>query len=438
MRVLAWVLIALFMLTVGLAALAAALFLQPAPSISTSPAAAPSAVDTAKLRREVEMAIEADDGPTARFVTAGSETLESLVSQAAARIGAPLTEVTLESGAMQVEAAIPLRWSGAAPWINLSATIPSFDGAARLSELHIGGLSLRPELAPNLLALAARGHPTANTARQAYERWTGLDARPDGVTLRFGGDGAPMPRAPVLSDLAPYSDALRAGIVSGQLPSGGDLAPILRALVAKALERSGAQADWPHALRSALLALARQCGTHDIRSDLGEMVAHGGDYTPVPAANVPCGAAHLHGRPDLARRFLASGATEAVFQSGAKTGPFDDIRSGAHLVGPDARTFDAAHLVAHRAGARLANRLMSASLEEAAAHIAEIEDATDILPGIADLPPPMTIWTVRETFGGLGEDAYVSLLEHIDTRIANLRFHGTALQGAPEQLEKGR
>ncbi|RDC73980.1 hypothetical protein DLJ49_04690 [Rhodovulum sp. 12E13] len=406
----------LVLAAIALGALATVLLVEPDPLLPDSPPPTRAEIETARAAAERLRAATAPGAAPHTLILEPGQ-VAALARLAERAVPGARSEAVLEEGALTLRGSVPLRLIGMGPWVNVSVRVPDFGGAPRLGRVAVGRIQLEPAAALALGRAALRARFGERAARR-LDSVSRLTTRPVAAMLRVGPAEA---AAAVLGvdDLAPYEQAVRAAATAEPNTS---LASLLREPLHLAADRATA-ADAPgREMAAALVALGRLCGTHGLRYGFGELLPQGVMARPVPLAETPCGGAGLHGRADLARRFLTAAALEAIGRHHT-LGRFEPVRTGAALTGPDARFFDPSHLVAQRSGRALAVRLLDSPADALQGLAGRIEGEDSVIPALAGLPPPMTIQTFRDTLGGPRDPRFAALVSEIDDRIARLPIH---------------
>jgi hypothetical protein len=399
---------------IAIVALATVLLVEPDPIVPERPPPSRAEIETARAALDLLRAATAPGAaPHTMILEVGQ--VEALARMAERAKPGARSEAILEEGALILRGSLPLGLIGMGPWVNVSVRVPDFGGAPRLGTVALGRVQLQP-VAALALGRAALGARFGEGAARRLDSLSRLTTRPVAAMVRVG----PAEAAVLgVTDLPPYEQAVRAAATA---EPNASLALLLRRPLDLAADRATTDDASGRAAAAALVALGRLCGTHGLRYGLDEVLPDGMLAGPVPLAETPCGDAGLHGRPDLARRFLTAAALEAVGRH-HPLGRFEQVRTGAVLTGPDARFFDPAHLVAQRSGRALAARLLDAPADALRGLAARIEEEGAVIPALAGLPPPMTIQTFRDTLGGPHDPRFGALVAEIDGRIARLPIH---------------
>lgn len=267
----------------------------------------------------------------------------------------------------------PAAAAWAAGWLAGSAGLAGGDSAADLHHVRLQpgqlrlGYSWRPQAAERLLALALETHK--------------------------------------LERVALYGAALRA------LPAwqrGGDvaLADLIPPLFELAARRSAAGQPATLENRAALVALG--------------LAAHG--VQPGPLAHMGAGQAAatgatrrllLGGRGDHGQHFLISAAlsAEAGSELADAIGLLKEVADSRQGSG-----FSFDDMAANRAGTRLGEMAVR-SPQELQARLAGVQDDSDLLPDVSDLPGALSHRQWRQRFGGPGVAEYERMRERIERRL---------------------
>lgn len=416
MRLIFRIVSGLALVAIMLVALATVLLVEPDPIISDRPPPSRAEIETARAALErLHEATAPRAAPRTMILEPGQ--VAALARMAERAVPGARAEAVLEEGSFVLRGALPLRLVGVGPWVNVSARVPDFGGAPRLGRVAVGRVQLQPGAALALGQAALRVR-FGERAGQRLDSVSRLTTGPGAAILRVGPAEATAAVLGVAA-LAPYEQAVRAAATA---KPNASLAPLLREPLELAAGHATASGASEREVAAALVALGRLCGTHGLRYGLDGVLPDGVLAVPVPRAETPCGDAGLHGRPDLARRFLTAAALEAAGRH-HPLGPFEPVRTGAALTGPDARFFDPAHLVAQRSGQALAARLLDAPADALRGLAGRIEAEGTVIPALAGLPPPMTLQTFRDTLGGPSDPRFAELVAEIDGRIARLPIH---------------
>jgi uncharacterized protein YfiM (DUF2279 family) len=410
------------------AAILAALVLEPRQRLEAPPADAAAAAGAFDLLREIraELLQGADDS---RWQVTETRLNAALASSARLRPGLAARAEVAEDG-VALAASLPLL--DGRFWLNARGMVAADDTGLAVSEVQIGRLPLPPGLVLPVVRIALDRLFGDDLGRTAMASVSGVHTDPpivtidfavpvgerhriaDGVRAALGTRADPGERARVERYLADFETAA----ADGTLPRRGSVLPYLRFAAetahATSIGPAGAGRGEPAAeMRAALLALAIYCGDARVGHVIG---------VPVPRSLDPerngCSAATLAARGDLRRHFTVSSGLMAASSASAALGIGELKELMDSVDGGTGFSFD--DMAANLAGARFADLLLSAPVEEWPRIAASMDDEAVLMPSIEDLPTGLTEVAFRERFGDVESPRYRAVVADIEARVAVL------------------
>ena len=300
------------------------------------------------------------------------------------------------------------------PFLNLSLEFSMHGGARRVSGLRVGRIPVPDVISRLLVEQAAAYVSRTEQGRLAAGAIQDVKISADNVTLtyRIAPDLVERVRALVTTPrdhdaIQAYYSAL-AGLHRAGEARSGPLLRGVRPLFQLARERALASPD-PVVENRALLAVL---GAWSAGEGMDRLIPDGSPLSRPEEFRLT-----LNGRTDLAQHFLVSAAlssrgTRIIAEAIGLYKELEDARGGSG--------FSFTDLAADRAGARFGALATESSrsarrLQESIADGAE-EQA--LFPDVDDLPAPMNAASFRRRYGAVGSPAYEAVAEEIDRRIA--------------------
>jgi len=414
----------------GAVALSLLFILEGAPAVQDRGAPTPEDVVLARtFVRDLRSAAEV--GADTPFVASASQ-LDSVLRLGARLIPGFRGQLAVEGGTVIIDTAIPVPLPGIARWLNLSATVPEFDGDVVLERVAVGPVSLPPNLALELGRVGGNmvlGDGFGDTAMTAA---TAMRIDDDVVTFDleieelgkngimrgvFGAlRGNEMPSADLIGR---YDVLIGEAMERGDLPAEGSYLPYLVFTLEAALEGSQSEGA-SDAYTAAIFALTRICGARDFTLLVGSLA--GLDEEEPRIWGTDCDALTLNGRIDSRRHFTTSAALQAASNRGVAitVGEFkelyDTVKSGG---------FDFTDIAANNSGIRLSNLFMATPTEAWPDLIARIQSEGDVIIPFDDVPQILTEEEFVARFGSTESADYAAMLDRIEGRIDGLRLHAT-------------
>ena len=315
-------------------------------------------------------------------------------------------------------------------WMNLSASVPEFDGAFALSEISVGRFSIPPVFALGVgrhVANIVVGDGFGDTVLGAATRMDidngelvfdlamnemGSNGLMRGVfgTLR----GSDMPQA---DDVDRYYRDIRTAMDRGMLPTQGSYLPYLLYTVQAAFERSETEGI-ENAYTSAIIALTLVCGANDFLLIIGGMM--GNDFSEGSDWKSNCSELTLNGRIDSRRHFTTAAALQAASNRGfaVSMGEFkelyDTVKSGG---------FDFTDITANNSGIRMSNTMMAATRDDWPDLISRIRTERDIMADFEGIPLLMSAEEFETQYGDVESPEYDAMIGTIEAKIDGLSLH---------------
>lgn len=405
------------------------LFIEAEPAITDM--AAPTPEDVLVTRQFVHdvRASVGENRTAAPLVSADEAELNSVIRLGARTIPGFRGRIRVRGDDVLGEASIPIPGTGESRWLNLSATVPSFENGVVFRSASVGPVDLPPELALAMLRMGgnlALGDGLGDTITSAASAM-----RIDGDRLLFalaidelGSNGVMRgvfgslrgSEMPGPEEIERYYLLIRAAMERGDLPTQGSYLPYLHFTLNAALEGSRTErAD--NAYTSALLALSQVCGAADFLLVMGrgfdrEMPGDGRWTTD-------CSALTLNGRIDSRRHFTTAAAIQAASNRGfsVSVGEFKELFDSRH------GGFDFTDLAANNSGIRMSNLFMETPAEAWPALIARIGTENDVIVPYDGIPQIMSREDFSARYGTVDSPEYMRELAAIEARIDRLRLH---------------
>lgn len=338
------------------------------------------------------------------------------------RLGPGQARVRIAEGALDLDASIGLPWNPTGAFLNLQLRLGEVDGMPHVDTASIGGLPLPRSLAKALVGRALEGLSRA----RILESLTLTPGRAAVVyTWRRGAVDA------VGTNLLPPDEQARLRLYQAEamamapgrpIAEAIPLAALLSHLLAKAAKRSSVADADPVAENRAALAAAAAYANRRLVRDL--------DASDVAAKRPPMHPITLRGRRDLAQHFTSSAALAAQGSSlfSDAVGLFKELTDANSGSG-----FSFADLAADRAGVHFAELATGDAAGAAMVQQAARADLTegDFMIDLQGLPEALSRAQFDRDYGGTRGEPYLTLVEHIERRIAGLRLYRLA-QGSPQ------
>ncbi len=418
---------ALLIVTLGILAL---LLLELNPSVDDI--AAPTSSDVVEARAFFQAVNGSSQAGqlTARPVITTEAQLDSVVRLASRFTPGFRGDVTVGQTDVQGQASIPIPYTHESLWLNVSATVPSFDQSLSLSRVKLGKVSLPPDLVleaarrgANILVGGGFGDRLIGAASSMV-----VDEHRLIFALNLGGLGnnGIMPvvfralrgaELPSTKDFDRYYVMIREAMDRGDLPTDGSFLPYIHFTLKAALDSSRG-VDGPNAYTAALFALTRACGAEDFALVVGDVL--GGDVVASRHWATDCSQLTLNGRIDSRRHFTTAAALQAASNRGFSVTVgelkelYDKTKSGG---------FDFTDLAANNSGIRMSNRFMSSPVHDWPRLLARIEHENDIIISFDDIPQIMSEQKFRTNVGTIESPKYHAMLERIEAKIDELSLH---------------
>ncbi len=337
--------------------------------------------------------------------------VDVLLNHAAQRLLDAATRVSFERGAATVRASVHLPANPFGRWLNLHVRVVQTNGLPAVAQVQAGRLPLPIWLGEWLALQTAARAGFGQELKLAAAVVQRVAFAPQQVLVVYAWQGDSAQR--MLSALLPpdeqerlraYSQRL-AEVAQRQGPEWtASLAPFIGPMFELASQRSQAGADAVAENRAAILVLALYANGRSAQSVLP--LARG--WPRARSLRLT-----LAGRDDFPRHLLVSAALAVE-----STGPLSKA-VGLYKEIADSRTgsgFSFNDIAANRAGTRLGELAVAQPLKLQAALARGVREE-DILPRWADLPEFMPEPEFKRRFGGVGEPAYVAMMDEIERRV---------------------
>lgn len=323
-------------------------------------------------------------------------------------------------------------------WANLRLGFAAGPEGLEVTRARLGKLPLPPALVEAAMVRAAdHALDMPGVGREAMAGIVGLDAAGGRLDVAFGFD--PATRRSLIDRLRERFDFgggengpvfaqlwwLDKGGDQGALPRSGSVLPYIGAVVTRAdrMSRRWGEVSDRDRLAAGFLALAIYCGEPAIGTAVGVRLRE-----QMRGERNHCAETTLAGRIDLKRHFLVSaglyaeGGGPAAFGVGEVKEILDSGEGGTGF------SFD--DMAANLAGARLAAAFLAAPADRWPAMLALVDEESDVLPDVSDLPRGLSEAEFRTRFGAVDSPAYRDMLAEIARRVEALPFH-RAVGAAP-------
>lgn len=406
-------------------------FLQDRPALEAS--APPSSQDVAAARTFVrDVRRVAGDGATqGDDLWASAAQLNSLVRLGGRFISGFRGRVTVTADAVEGDVAVPVPWWSGQKWLNLSGTVPPFEGTFRLSHLTVGGRGISPDLAVSVARIGANLAAGDRFGDKVLQSANAMAI--DGDTVRFNISldsvgrngvmrgafgmlrGSEMPSA---EQVEAFHSLIRAAMARGDLPQTGSFLPYLAFTLSEAYAQSTAD-TLPNVYTAAIFGLAKACGARDFSMIVGRLAfdASDGDQNwPVSCEEIT-----FNGRIDSRRHFITSAALQAASNRGVSIslGEFKELYDTISGAGG----FDFTDMAANLSGVRLSNVLMTLPRAEWPDRLDLLETENDVIVPFDGIPQLMPEAAFKARYRDVESPAYTAMLAQIEARIDALRFY---------------
>lgn len=414
-----------------LAWLAVFLMVEDAPLVEAGPPPAPSDVVSArKLVRDLRLATN--------LQTDGGAPLTTTIPQlnSAVRLGARLMpglrgDVTIDNNALIGRASVAVQWIGGQKWINVTGTIPEFDGTLSLQEVTVGGWVIPPDIALGTAQRIANlyfGNGIGNnlTSAATAMQIEGGDVA-FSVSLSEMGDNGLVRNIfgsirgeefPAQEQIDAAYIRLRMAMDDGTLAVTGSFSPYLQFALQDALDNSGSD-GLANAYTSAVFGLTRACGPRNFGTLVGRLAI----TTTAPDREwaTDCTEITLNDRIDSRRHFIASAALRAAANRGISfaIGEFKEL----HDTVSGAGGFDFTDISANLSGIRLTDRFMGLPRDQWTASIASLKSETIYIIDFDGIPGLMPEDEFLQSYGTVESAPYQAMLRLIEGRIDQLSLH---------------
>ena len=342
----------------------AVLVLENRPIVTKMSAPTPNEVVEARaFVHGVRSSIKSGVASSAEFETNEVE-LNSVIKLGAHIFSGFRGALTVDEAQVAVNVSIPVLLARNSKWVNVSATVPTFDRTLSLSSVKLGRFSLPPHLSLEVIRIGANiifgdgfGDKVLTSASsmgvEDYRLTFVLEMNEmghNGILRSVFGTmrGASMPGP---QEVDRYYMLIREAMDRGDLPNEGSYLPYLLFTLEAALEGSRNE-SLQNAYTSALFALTRACGAEGFTHIVGGPVVS--DFAQDKVWETDCRKLTLNGRVDSRRQFTTAAAIQAASNRGfaVSVGEFkelyDSMQSG----------FDFTDLAANNSGIRMSNRFM--------------------------------------------------------------------------------
>ncbi|EDM72764.1 hypothetical protein RAZWK3B_01050 [Roseobacter sp. AzwK-3b] len=367
--------------------------------------------------------------PTEPLVMSDTE-LNSLLRLGARFVPGFRSDLRIAGDSAVLRASIPVPYTPAVKFLNISARIPEFEGQVMPTDIRVGPVPIPPGLALEIARVGANtaiGNGVGDTVLGAVTRMTiddqnlSFDLAMDdmgknGIMRGLFGTmrGADMPMA---SQIDRYYLMIREAMERGDLPATGSYLPYLHFTLQAALDGSTPE-TLPNAYTAAMFALTRVCGARDFPLIVGRLI--GGDLVADRDWRSDCDEVTLNGRIDSRRHFTTAAALQAASNRGfaVSVGEFKELYDTLQSGG-----FDFTDLAANNSGIRMSNRLMTAPPQDWPALLARLQSENDVIVPFDDIPQIMSQAEFDSRYGSVDSAEYAAVLDAIEARIDTLALH---------------
>lgn len=426
---------------------AGALILQENPAVKA--ATPPTAEDVAATRALVrDLRRAADAGPDQQdMLTTDVAQLNSALRLGARFVPGFRGRVRLRDAVLVARTSVPVPWIGGRKWLNVTVTVPEFEGALRLGRVSAGGVALPPGLVltgarigGNLLLGNGFGDTVVAAAsamqidgRELAFRIALDDVGGNGV-MRSAFGALRSAEMPPPEEIEAYHRKIRDAMDAGTLPTRGSYLPYIRFALAAALENATPE-TLPNAYTAAIFGLAKACGSKDFAMIAGRVAqpeaqpeVQSGSQSEIQSDTQPtrpwqtnCDRMSLNGRHDSRLHFTLSAALQAASNRGfaVSVGEFKELYDTISGSGG----FDFTDMAANLSGIALSNTMMATSARDWPATLARIETERDVIVSFKGLPGKIPQAQFKARFGDVESPAYKEMIAQIEARIAGIGLY---------------
>ncbi len=412
-------------------------FLRETPALAEM--AAPTPKDVKATRAFVREVRHATETATAegRIVTVPVGDLQGILRLGARFLPELRTRAVVDDGVVRLTAALPVPWPTGQKWLNLSASVPPFDGQFSLATVEVGGRFVSPGLAlglgrigANLILGGGTGDKILNSASAmhieqdalVFALRLGSEERGDVVSGLFGAlRGSDMPPP---EQIEAYYTKLRQAMDDGTLPAKGSVLPHLVFLLQSALADSTAE-TLPNAYTAALFALTKACGAKDFTLVVGRLA--GDDLDSFGAWKTNCNKLTLAQRVDSKLHFITAAAIKAASNRGfaISMGEFKEL----HDTISGGSGFDFTDIAANNSGIRMSDLFMSQPPEVWPDLLSRMQADGDVIASFKDIPGAMPEADFKARYGDIDSPAYKRMLQAIEATIDQTALHASPPRG---------
>ncbi len=410
---------------------AGVLVLQDTPRVKA--ATPPSAEDVAATRdlvRDLRRAAGAGPGPQNMLYTDVPQ-LNSAMRLGARFVPGFRGRVRLREDVLVARASVPVPWIDGRKWLNITATVPEFEGRLSLGRVSAGGVELPPgptlwvgRVGANLLFGDGFGDTVVGAAsalqitdRQMAFRIALDDVGGNGV-MRSAFGALRSAEMPAPSEIEAYHRQIRDAMDAGTLPTQGSYLPYIRFALAAALEDATPE-SLPNQYTAAIFGLAKACGDKDFAMIAGRVALP--DAQPDKSWRTNCDRMSLNGRHDSRLHFTLSAALQAASNRGfaVSVGEFKELYDTISGSGG----FDFTDMAANLSGIALSNAMMAAPADDWPALLARIRSENDVIVPFKGIPGKIPQAQFKARFGDVESPAYMEMITRIEARIAGIGLH---------------
>lgn len=419
------------LLFVAAIALVLVLGLQKDPLVTEfTPPTSDEVIEARAFVKRLRGVIDPSDAAASEFVTNAGE-MNSVIKLGARIFPGFRGTVETEADGVHVETSLPVELAGMRRWINLSGTVPAFDGAVGLTDLYYGAVPLPGDM---LLDLGRRGANlvignnfgdvvlgSARSMRIAEDDLV-FAMQMDGVGSNgimrglFGSmRGSDMPGS---EDIIRYYVLIREAMDRGDLPTEGSYLPYIQFTLQAALDGSRREGI-PNAFTAAIFGLSFACGAQDFGLIVGGL-ADGDEIYDNKTWKTNCRKVTFNDRIDSRRHFTTAAAIQSASNRGfaISVGEFkelyDSVKSGG---------FDFTDIAANNSGIRLANTMMAAPAEDWSDLLDRVQSENDVIVPFDGIPQIMSEEDFAATYGDVESPEYHAQIADIEARIDTLPLH---------------
>jgi hypothetical protein len=411
----------------------AMLVLEDSPRVASMAPPKPEDVRfTRAFVQKVRLATDATE-PGADVITLPVDELRGIMRLGSRLLPKLRADARIEGDAVFGAASLPVPWFTGTKWLNVSGSVPAFEGRVKLGSVAVGTWELPPDLAlvggqfaANLLLGKNAGDTILRSATSLrIENQTMI------FTLRLDKDGRGDviqsvfktlrdEKMPETEEIDRYYFKIREAMDQGVLPTAGSYLPYLVFALNMALEDSSAE-TLPNAYTAALFALTKACGAKDFTLIVGRLA--GDTLKNFGTWRTDCDEVTLAGRIDTRRHFTTAAALKAASNRGfaISVGEFKELHDSISGAGG----FDFTDITANNSGIRMSDLFMAQPPETWPALIARIKSEADILASFDGIPKIMSEASFKERFGDVDSAEYRRMLEIIEQSIDRTTLHAS-------------